>query len=494
MNTIVNTVAIGLVCVTTVLLAVRGVGRQRSTADVLVAARSVRPWWNASAIGGEYLSAASFLGVAGLIVLSGRDGLWYPVGYAAGFLMLMLFVAAPLRRSGAYTLPDFAQVRFGRESVARVLGYVVLGVGWLYILPQMHAAALTVTVVAGLPAWVGPVAVTTVVIFSVVPGGMRSITAVQAMQYWLKMAAVVIPTLVLILALPFGGVRTSAHGTQAPDLVSEAGSGAGPLLPEPTQTPLMTVSLLIALVFGPLGLPHVLVRFYTNPTGDQARSTTFTVTALVSLFYLFPTALAFIAVSVGLPAGSRPDATVLLLPSQLLGGLPGLILTAVIAGGAFAAFISTSSGLTVALAGVISRRFFARSVSGFRRGALVAALVPGLASLATSTTGIASVVGAIFALTASTIAPVLLAGIWWRKATGAGAIAAMVTGALVWLACTVATILGAGDALGGLIAQPGLLSVPAAVVALVLVSLLRPEKDTARLDDVLARLHTPEPR
>ncbi|MGO3153176.1 MAG: sodium/solute symporter [Galactobacter sp.] len=476
MNTILNTAVIALVCLSTALMAVRGVNRSRSSADVLVAARSVRPWWNASAIGGEYLSAASFLGVTGLIVLTGRDGLWYPVGYAAGFLMLMLFVAAPLRRSGAYTLPDFAQVRFGQENVARVLGYTVLGVGWLYMLPQMHAAALALITVTDLPAWVGPVAVTAVVIASVVPGGMRSITAVQAMQYWLKLAALAIPTIAIIIALPLGA---------GPDLPTE------PVLPSPGQTPLVTVSLLIALVFGTLGLPHVLVRFYTNPTGAQARTTTFTVTGLVSLFYLFPTALAFLAVSAGITTPGNPDALLLELPSTLLGGTVGVLLTAIVAGGAFAAFVSTSSGLTVALAGVISRRFFAGSVSGFRRGALLAALVPGAISMATSTTGLASVIGSIFALTASTIAPVLLAGIWWRRASGAGAIAAMVTGASVWLACLVASFAGAGAALGGLVGQPGLLSVPAAVLALIVFSLARPDLDTGRLDEVLARLHAP---
>jgi Na+(H+)/acetate symporter ActP len=169
-----------------------------------------------------------------------------------------------------------------------------------------------------------------------------------------------------------------------------------------------------------------------------------------------------------------------------------VVLTAIVAGGAFAAFVSTSSGLTVALAGVISRRFFAGSVSGFRRGALIAAVLPGVVSLATTTTGLASVIGSIFALTASTIAPVLLAGIWWRRASGAGAIAAMLTGAAVWAACTIASAAGAGSVLGGLVGQPALLSVPAAVVALVLGSIAVPERDGGRLDTVLARLHSPE--
>lgn len=483
MNALANGIAIAIVCLATVLIAVRGLGARHTTEDVFVAARSVKPWWNASAIGGEYLSAASFLGVAGLVVLSGRDGLWYPVGYAAGFLMLLLFVAAPLRRSGAYTLPDFALVRFGDERVARALGYAVLGVGWLYVLPQMHGASVTVSAVVGAPSWVGPLVVTAVVIASVVPGGMRSITLVQAVQYWIKLAALAIPAIAIALALGWGPAG-SGNGS--------ATSGAVALdLPESTLSPLVTVSLLVALVFGTLGLPHVLVRFYTNPDGDSARRTTVMVTGLVCLFYLFPTVLGLLALASG-RLGHAGDATVLLLPGVVVGGFWGQMLTALVAGGAFAAFVSTSSGLCIALAGVLSKRFFSGSVSGFRRGALIAALVPGLLALMTSSAAIAGVIGSVFALTASTIAPVLLAGIWWRGASGAGAIAGLCTGACVWLAASLATWAGAGGLLGGLVAQPALLSVPAACLAIVIGSRLRPDRSgEGAIDAVMRRLHTP---
>lgn len=467
--------AIALVCVATVLIAARGLGRSRTTEDFFVAARSVRPWWNASAIGGEYLSAASFLGVVGLIVLTGRDGLWFPVGYAAGFLMLLLFVAAPLRRSGAYTLPDFALVRFGDERVARALGYVVLCIGWLYMVPQMHGAALAVRAATGAPAWLGPLIVTAVVIGSVVPGGMRSITLVQAVQYWIKLAALAVPTVILALSwLP--------HAAQ----------GGPATLPDGHQPPLFTVSLLVALVFGTMGLPHVLVRFYTNPDGDSARGTTLMVTGLVSLFYLFPTALGFLAVLAGVGA-SPADATVLMMPSALLGGWAGTVLTAVVVGGAFAAFVSTSSGLCVALAGVISRRFFAGSVKGFRRGALIAALVPCALALATSSSALAGVIGSVFALTASTIAPLLLSGIWFKGTSPAGAIAGLAVGAA---SCAAALALGwlgvgASQPWAGLLTQPALFTVPLACATVALVSWRKPQAGHHDVDAVMTRLHTP---
>lgn len=201
--------ALVLVALSTVLIGIYGLRISRTTGDFYVASRTVRPWWNASAIGGEYLSAASFLGVAGLILISGVDALWFPIGYTAGYLMLLLFVAAPLRRSGAYTIPDFAQARLDSLLVRRVTSLLVVVIGWLYIVPQLHGAALTVRVTTGLPAWAGPLAVVVVVCLSVVTGGMRSITFVQAFQYWLKLTALAVPVVFMLVRL--GDSRPAGH-------------------------------------------------------------------------------------------------------------------------------------------------------------------------------------------------------------------------------------------------------------------------------------------
>jgi cation/acetate symporter len=170
-----------------ITLATLGIGAfgyriSRNTSDFLVASRTVSPRLNASAISGEYLSAASFLGVAGLIMVYGVDMLWYPVGFTAGYLAMLLYVAAPLRRSGAYTLPDFAAARLRSAGLRAVAtGFVVL-IGWLYLVPQLQGAGLTLSTVTGAPAWVGAVVVGVVVTVNVAVGGMRSITFVQAFQ------------------------------------------------------------------------------------------------------------------------------------------------------------------------------------------------------------------------------------------------------------------------------------------------------------------------
>ena len=134
--------AIVVVCLTTLVLGVWGMRLARGTSDFYVAGRTVGPWRNASAIGGEYLSAASFLGVAGLVYTQGADMLWLPVGYTIGYLVLLVLVAAPLRRSGAYTLPDFAEIRLRSRPVRLLCAALVVGIGWLYLLPQMQGAGL----------------------------------------------------------------------------------------------------------------------------------------------------------------------------------------------------------------------------------------------------------------------------------------------------------------------------------------------------------------
>lgn len=481
MNPGVAAAALAVVSVATAVIGFYGLRISRTTGDFFVASRTVRPWWNASAIGGEYLSAASFLGVAGLLLLSGTDALWFPVGYTAGYLMLLLFVAAPLRRSGAYTIPDFTEARLDSRAVRKVTSLVVVLVGWLYIVPQLHGAALTIRITTGLPSWVGSVAVVVVVCLTVVAGGMRSITFVQAFQYWLKLTALAVPILFIVFML-------AGTGTPALALPSENPTGLAP------AGWYNNVSLLVALLFGTLGLPHVLVRFYTNPDGQSARRTTLIVLGLLSVFYLFPTAYGLVGrmFAPELARSGQPDAMVLLLPRELIGGPAGDLLSALVVAGAFAAFLSTTSGLVVSLAGVISQDVLGAGVGGFRLAAVVSAVVPLGFALMTGSLALAGSVGLVFAFTASTVCPVLLLGIWWRGLTDAGAIAGMVTGGVLCGGAMIAGSLAGAASTPAWLAQPAAWSVPTAFAVMVLVSRATAGRVPKTLVRVMTRLHTPE--
>ncbi|WP_461189659.1 sodium/solute symporter [Arthrobacter sp. Z4-13] len=481
MNPGVAIAALAVVSVATALIGFYGLRISRTTGDFYVASRTVRPWWNASAIGGEYLSAASFLGVAGLILLSGTDALWFPVGYTAGYLMLLLFVAAPLRRSGAYTIPDFTEARLDSRAVRKVTSLVVVLVGWLYIVPQLHGAALTIRITTGLPSWVGSVAVVIVVCLTVVAGGMRSITFVQAFQYWLKLTALAVPILFIIFMLAGSGTPALAPPAVNPTNLAPAGM-------------YQNVSLLVALLFGTLGLPHVLVRFYTNPDGHSARRTTLIVLGLLSVFYLFPTAYGLVGrmFAPGLARANQADALVLLLPGELVGGAAGDLLSAFVVAGAFAAFLSTTSGLVVSLAGVISQDVLGAGVGGFRLAAVISIVVPLGFAFMTDSLALAGSVGLVFAFTASTVCPVLLLGIWWRGLTDAGAIAGMLTGGVLCGGAMIAGSVAGSPNLPPWLAQPAAWTVPAAFAVMVVVSRATAYRVPRTMSRVMTRLHTPE--
>ncbi len=488
-------VAVVLVSVVTLAIGTWGLRFSRTTSDFFVASRTVRPRLNASAIGGEYLSAASFLGIAGLLLVGGSEMLWYPVGWTAGYLVLLVLVAAPLRRSGAYTLPDFAEARLGSRTVRAACSLLVVGIGWLYLIPQFEGSGLTLHAAIGAPEWTGPLVVGAVVLANVTSGGMRSITFVQAFQYWLKLTALLVPAAVL-LAVWFGDGRPGG-------VLGETGDGWSVPVADGGAGLYTTYSLIIALFLGTMGLPHVVVRFYTNPDGRAARRTTVVVLGLLGVFYLLPPLYAALGRVYGeqIVAEGRSDVLVLELPRAVLGGVGGDVLTGLVTAGAFAAFLSTSSGLAIAVSGVLTQDVTSRlvgerrgGVAAFRLAAVVAVVIPVLVALAVRNVGVAQSVGLAFAVAASTFCPLLVLGIWWRRLTDAGALAGLAVGGLGSGGAAVLTMAGydPGGWPGALLGSPAAWSVPSAVAAMVLVSLATTGREPPHARRFLVRLHTPE--
>ncbi|MCY7343266.1 MAG: cation acetate symporter [Pseudonocardia sp.] len=560
-------VAMGLVVVASTVIGSIGT-RARGTSDFLVASRTVGPAANAGAISGEYLSAASFLGVAGLILRDGVDALWYPVGYTAGYVALVLFVAAPLRRSGAYTVPDFAEARLRSPGLRKLCTAFVVIIGWLYLLPQLHGAGLTVETVTGLPAWTGAVTAAVVVVGTVVLGGMRSVTFVQAFQYWLKLTALILPAVFALIffvnadrsfdrpappqfldrttvdirtdvqlqvqfpvSVKVTGVITGPTGppvvytddetrlveglntVQAGAKLEFAGGAPVPVVAGAPVTDadwltpyaagreygmLGTYSLIIATFLGTMGLPHVLVRFYTNPDGRAARRTAVIVLALLGAFYMVVTLLGALSrlYTPQLLVTGETDAAILLLPAAVLGtGPTGVVLAGIVAAGAWAAFLSTSSGLIVSVAGVLATDVLGSGkVRDFRIAAVVAGAVPLALSLGVTRLDFSEAVALVFAISASTFCPLLVLGIWWRGLTDVGAFAGVLVGGLLSAgAVTVALsgFVGPGW-LGVLLYRPAIVSVPAAFLAMAVVSRLTAGRTPVDVDQVMLRLHAPE--
>ncbi len=560
-------IAIAAVTAAGVGIGTWGIRLARTTSDLFVASRAVSPWWNAAAISGEYLSAASFLGIAGLQMKFGAAALWLGIGFTAGYLALLLFVAAPLRRFGSYTIPDFAEARLASPRLRLLSAGVVLLIGGFYLVPQLKGAGLTLREVTGAPYWTGVVVVGVFVAFNVGLGGMRGITYVQAFQYWVKVFAIAVPACVLLIHL--GGLpeRAALFGRELPrapaagltvrldeptrvtfpratsftldgrPASAEAGETrrlaagrltlpAGATVPvaegivarpgrewaEPVSergrgSPLLVYSLLVATFLGTMGLPHILVRFYTNPDGPAARQTTVRVLGLLGVFYLFPVVYGLLgrALVPELYITGATDSVVLRLPEAAWPGLGGEILGAIVAAGAFAAFMSTASGLLVSIAGTLSFDLWQRlrrprrpastlRRRHFRIGAAAGMVVPVLIALTAREIDISLLVGWAFALAASTFCPLLLLGIWWPRLTARGAATGMAVGAIAaTTAIAAGRLAGAGeDGLEALLIQPGIVTVPVAFATMVLVSLADRAGPPEGVGASMLALHAPE--
>jgi Na+(H+)/acetate symporter ActP len=481
--------AVLTVSVLTLAIGVFGVRVSRTTSDFYVASRGVGPVVNASAISGEYLSAASFLGAAGLILAQGADALWYSVGWTAGYLVLLVLVAAPLRRSGAYTLSDFAELRLESQAARKVSSVVVALIGVLYLLPQFQGAGLTLRTLVVAQTWTGSVLVAAVVLVIVLSGGMRSITVTQAFQYWLKLTALIIPLAVLLAHWRRTGGATPAQLHLA-DWV------------EPMQgryATYLVYSLMVATFLGTMGLPHVVARFYTNSDGRAARRTTMGVLGLLSLFYLLPTMYGVLGriYSFRLVEEGRSDAVVLELPTDVLHGFGADLLSGLVGAGAFAAFLSTSSGLAVSVAGVLSQDVLRGRTDSVRNFRLATALVVSLTLallVVSSGVPVARAVELAFAVAASTFCPLLLLGIWWRGLTAAGAITGLVAGGTSCTLAVVAALAGyhAPGLMGPLLAQPAAWTTPLSLLVMIGVSLATADRRPANVMRIMVRLHTPE--
>ncbi|MFM2130856.1 MAG: cation acetate symporter [Opitutales bacterium] len=546
----------------TVAMGFWSAGKSKSAGDFFVAGRSVSVGWNASAISGEYLSAASFMGVAGMVMLNGYDALWYPVCYACGYLFLLLFIAGPLRRFGAYTIPDFAEGRYDSPLFRKIAVCFVLFIGFFYTMPQMKGAGTTLAYIfPGLPYWAGVVVVGAVITLNVSLGGMKGITLVQAFQYWLKMFAIALPVFVLASVVghyhehlganaaagspavpaaaerkalpakapkdeqwiaPFGSLTTKAvdsaiKSAPSPEAKAELEAARRP------YSLLYTYSLIIALVCGTAGLPHILVRFYTNPDGVAAKRTTMWVMILIGVFYVFPPVYGVLGRSLTPElyeaVGSKgTDKVVLELPTLLAGKdhpLLGSVLSGITCAGAFAAFMSTFSGLLVSMTGALAHDIYGRilrpqstpeqRLKAFKWSAV---LIGGLAiALGTQVEkpNINFLVGQAFAIAAASYFPLLFMSVWWRGMTMKGAASGMLGGGLAALAAITLTTLSdvysvqsladfwvAHPLLRILCEQPAIWAVPLSIGLMIVVSKATAAEVPADVRMKMLVLHAPE--
>ena len=474
--------------------------RTRSTKEFYAAGRSVSGLQNGLALAGDYMSAASFLGIAGLVALRGYDGMIYATGWLVGWPALMFLIAEPVRNLGKYTFADVVAFRLKQVPVRIASAFGGILTVLFYTIAQMVGAGNLIALMFGLPYDWAVIGVGLVMLAYVLFGGMIATTWVQIIKAVLLLLGVTLLTGLVLARFDF------SPGTLYAAVAERYGQAAlepGGLVTDPIEA----VSLGLALMFGLLGLPHILMRFYTVPDARAARASVLYATGFIGYFYLIIPIVGFGASAlVGRAIIERVDAggnMAAPLVAELLGGTA---LLGFIAAVAFATILAVVAGLTLAGASALSHDIFVHVI---RRGhaadheqvrvARVATVIFGilavLLGIAFKGQNVAFMVGLAFAIACSANFPALLLSITWRRFNTAGAVAGIVTGAvlsvvLILLSPTVwVELLGYDTAIVPL-RNPAIISMPAAFVVGIAASLLSREPEAElRFDDEKLRTY-----
>ncbi|MBT2896746.1 MULTISPECIES: cation acetate symporter [unclassified Streptomyces] len=420
-------------------------GRQtKSAADFYAGGRQFTGFQNGLAVSGDYMSAASFLGIAGAIALFGYDGFLYSIGFLVAWLVALLLVAEPLRNSGRYTMGDVLAYRMRQRPVRTAAGTSTIVVSIFYLLAQMAGAGVLVSLLLGITSDAGKVLIVALVgvlmILYVTIGGMKGTTWVQMVKAVLLIAGTLLITFLILLKFNFN--ISDLLGTAA----SNSGKGAAFLEPGlkygvDNVSKLDFISLGIALVLGTAGLPHILIRFYTVPTAKAARKSVNWAIGIIGAFYLMTIVLGFGAAAILKPgdiiASNKAGNTAAPLAALEIGGgsgsTGGAILLAVISAVAFATILAVVAGLTLASSSSFAHDIYANVIRRGKatekeevRAARWATVAIGIVSIGLGALArdlnVAGLVALAFAVAASANLPTILYSLFWKRFTTQGAL------------------------------------------------------------------------
>ncbi|MDR6225340.1 sodium:solute symporter family protein [Desmospora profundinema] len=448
--------------------------RARRTSDFYVASRGVPPVWNGMAIAGDWMSAASFIGMAGTVMILGYDGLAYIMGWTGGYLLLTFLLAPQLRKYGRYTVPEFIGDRF-ESHTARVIAAVgTMVVSFVYIIGQLSGSGVVIGRLFEIETVIGTMIGVVVIAVYATFGGMRGITWTQVAQYLVLITAYLIPIIFMSLQITNNPLPWMTYG----EIVSKLGELDAELgltqyfAPFQTGTKGQFLALMFCLMAGTAALPHVIVRFYTVSTMKAARWSGAWALVFIGLLYLSAPAYAafsrFILMTqvAGQPLDSLPAWTqawintgqlqladqngdgilqwqeivisndIVVMATPEIANL-GVFVIGLVAAGAMAAALSTAGGLLIAISSSFAHDIYSRLINpqaSDKKKLLVARITIALATVVAGVVAlnppgvITQIVAWAFSLAAGTFFPVLFLGVWWKRANAKGAIAGMLTG------------------------------------------------------------------
>lgn len=460
--------------------------RTKTTEEFFAAGRSISGRQNGFALAGDYMSAASFLGIAGLVSLSGFDGLIYSTGWLVGWPVVLFLIAEPLRNLGKYTFADVVSFRM-RQTPVRVSAAIgTLAVVSFYLIAQMVGAGNLIKLMFGISYELAVVIVGCVMLAYVLIGGMIATTWVQIVKAVLLLGGAALLCVMTLAQFNFNPAELFA---KAADMYGREVLAPGKQVANPWDA----ISLGLALMFGTAGLPHILMRFYTVPDAKAARQSVFWATGLIGVFYLMTFILGFGAmVLVGREAIMAVDKGGNMAAPLLAEVLGGTGLLGFIAAVAFATILAVVAGLTLSGAAALSHDLW---VSVHRKGnaphseqllvARIATIALGIVAIilgiAFKGQNVAFMVGLAFAVAASGNFPALVLSIFWRSYTTMGAVASIITGtasslALIALSPTIMIDLAGAESAWFPLKNPAIITIPLGFATGIAVSLIWPER------------------
>jgi len=458
------------------------------------AGRRITGWQNGLAVAGDYMSAASFLGIAGMIALNGYDGFMYSVGFLVAYLTVLLIVAEPLRNAGKYTMADILAYRLRPRPVRAAASLSTLTVSIFYMIAQMVGAGTLVRqLIPGVSYEVAVVGVGILMVVYVVFGGMLATTWVQIIKAILLMSGSLLLSILVMakfnfdIGLFFDSLKSISSTTATGETVTRNFLTPGLIFKNPWDQ----ISLGMALVFGTAGLPHILIRFYTVPDAKTARSSVVWAMAIIGLFYIMTTFFGFGAASLLGPDHIAAHGGTNMAAPELARVLGGDVFFAFISAVAFATILAVVAGLTISASTSFAHDFFSNVLlhgKEHRPGEevrvaqitafVVGALSIGIAILLGPKINVAFLVGLAFAVAASANLPVILFSIFWKRFNTTGAVTGLVSG----LISSILLIAVSPDFMENAIfplKNPALASIPIGFLGAFLGTLLGPRDNNA---------------
>jgi cation/acetate symporter len=503
----------GVVVAVTLIVTYFASKRVTSATDFWAAGRGLTGPQNGFAIAGDYMSAASFLGIAGLIFLFGFDGFLYSVGFLVAFLTVLFLLGERMRNSGKFTIADVLSFRMNERPARSAAALGTLSVAGFYLIAQMVGAGVLIQALVGIDFTLSVILTGAFMIIYIVAGGMLATSWVQIIKAVLLMTATIALSIFVLAEIGWNPIDLF---TQA-----RAESPEGQKYLEPglfLSSPIDTVSLGLALVLGTAGLPHILMRFFTVPDAKAARSSVMWAVVLIGAFYVMTTFLGFGARAIlgggaEEAVGTGGNLAAPLLAEEVGGGagtVGGDLFLAIIAAVAFATILAVVAGLVISASGAVAHDVWSNIVRHGKDSeseevwvAKIAAVAIGAIAIAIAVIGgaglnVSFMVGLAFAVAASAIFPALLLALIWRRFNTGGAITGVLFGVISSIALVIIspTVWPGPDSEGGALgfydlANPGIVSIPLGFIGCWLGTVLTRETKALRsFDELYVRSET----